>query len=67
MPEARAVTRSTNPTPKARAGGREGPPNIQGVVAVRAQEGLEEPSHVKGQKGQQKEIPLIWCALLEQP
>ena len=33
--------------------------HVQGVVAVRAQEGLEEPSHVEGQEGWQKEIPLI--------
>ena len=37
--------------PKARGGGREGQPHVQGVVAVRAQEGLEEPSHVEGQEG----------------
>ena len=54
------------PTPKARAGSRDGQPNVQGVVAVRAQQGLEGPSQVEGQKGQRKEIPLIWCALLEQ-
>ena len=32
---------------------------VTGVVAVRAQEGLEEPSHVEGQEGRQEEIPLI--------
>ena len=31
----------------------------QGVVAVQAQEGLEEPFHVEGQEGQREEIPLI--------
>ena len=36
----------------ARDGGREELPHIQGVVAARAQEGLEEPSHIEGQKGQ---------------
>ena len=34
-------------------------PHVQGVVAVRAQEGLEEPSLVEGQEGRRKEIPLI--------
>ena len=28
-------------------------------MAVQAQEGLEEPSHVEGQEGRQEEIPLI--------
>ena len=32
---------------------------VTGVVAVRVQEGLEEPSHVEGQEGWQEEIPLI--------
>ena len=32
---------------------------VTGVVAVRAQEGLEEPSHVEGQEGRQEEILLI--------
>ena len=34
-------------------------PHIQRVVAVRVQEGLEEPFHVEGQEGWQEEIPLI--------
>ena len=59
MPEARAVTGNSNPTPKARGGGREGQHHAQGVVAVWAQEGLEEPSHVEGQEGRWEEIPLI--------
>ena len=50
MPEARAATGSSNPTPKARGGGQEGQPHVQGVVAVQAQEGLEELSHVEGQE-----------------
>ena len=49
----------TQPESEARGGGREEQPHVQGVVAVRAQEGLEEPSHVEGQEGWQKEIPLI--------
>ena len=48
-----------NPTPKARSSGGEGQPHIQGVVAVRAKEGLEEPSHAEGQEGRREEIPLI--------
>ena len=35
------VARRSNPTPKARSGGREEQPHVQGVVAARAQEGLE--------------------------
>ena len=58
-PEARAVTGGSNPTPNARGGSREGQPHVQGVVAVRAQEGLEEPSHIEGQEGCQEEIPLL--------
>ena len=45
--------------PKARGGGREGQCHIQGVVAVKVQEGLEEPSHVEGQEGRWEEMPLI--------
>ena len=41
------------PTPNARGGGWEDQPHIQGAVAARAQEGLEELSHVEGQEGQQ--------------
>ena len=44
---------------KARAGDQEGQPQVQGVVAVQAQEGLEEPSHVEGQEEWREEIPLI--------
>ena len=40
------------PTPEARGGGREDQPHVQGAVAVRAQEGLEELSHIEGQEGQ---------------
>ena len=41
------------PTPETRGGGREDQPHVQGAVAARAQEGLEELSHVEGQEGQQ--------------
>ena len=44
----------TYPTPEARGSTQEEQPHLQGVVAVRAQEGLEELFHVQGQKwGQQ--------------
>ena len=39
------------PAPKARGGGREGQPHIEGAMAAQAQEGLEELSHVEGQEG----------------
>ena len=45
--------------PKARGGSQEGQPQVQGVGAVQAQEGLQEPSHFKGQEGRREEIPLI--------
>ena len=50
-PRPRVVVGRSNPTPEARGGGREDQPHIQGAVAVRAQEGLEELSHVEGQEG----------------
>ena len=40
------------PMPEARGGGQEDQPHVQGAVAARAQEGLEELSHVEGQEGQ---------------
>ena len=49
----------SNRKPDTRGGGQEGQLHIQGVVAVQAKEGLEELSHVEGQEGLQKEIPLI--------
>ena len=42
-----------------RGGVQEEQPHVQGVVAVQAQEGLEEPSHTESQNGRRKEIPLI--------
>ena len=41
----------SNPTPKARGSGLEDQPHVQGAMAVRAQEGLEELSHIEGQEG----------------
>ena len=49
----------SNPKPKARGSSREEQPHIQGAVAVQAQEGLEELSHIEGQEGWREEIPLI--------
>ena len=44
-----------HPTTEARGSGREDQPHIQGAVAARAQEGLEELSHVEGQEGRRWE------------
>ena len=49
--EVRGSDERSYPTSKARGGGREDQPHIQGAVAARAQEGLEELSHVEGQEG----------------
>ena len=50
-PRPRAAVGRSNPTTEARGGGREDQPHVQGAVAARAQEGLEELSHVEGQEG----------------
>ena len=47
------------PTPKTRGSGWEDQPYVQGAVAVRAQEGLEELVHVESQEGCSEEIPLV--------
>ena len=39
--------------PEARGVGREDQPHVQGAMAARVQEGLEELSHVEGQEGRQ--------------
>ena len=49
----RAAVGRSNRTTEARGGGREIQSHIQGAVAARAQEGLEELSHIEGQEGQQ--------------
>ena len=46
-----AAAKRSYPTPEARGGGREEQPHVQGVVAARTQEGLEELFHVQGQEG----------------
>ena len=50
-PEARGGGQEEQPTPEARAGGQEDQPHVQGAMAARAQQGLEELSHVEGQEG----------------
>ena len=45
------TTKRSYPTPEARGDGWEEQPHLQGVVAVWAQEGLEELFHIQGQKG----------------
>ena len=50
-PEARGGGQEEQPTPEARAGGQEDQPHVQGAMAARAQEGLEELSLVEGQEG----------------
>ena len=41
----------SHPVSEARGGGREEQSHIQGAVAARVQEGLEELSHIEGQEG----------------
>ena len=52
-PRSGAVARGSYPPPEARDDSREEQPHIQGVVAARVQEGLEELSYVEGQERQQ--------------
>ena len=47
-PRSGVVAWRSYPTPEARNGGREDQPHVQGVVATRAQEGLEALVHVEG-------------------
>ena len=49
-PRPGAAAGRSNPTPEARGGGGEDQPHLQGAVAARAQEGLEELSDVDGQE-----------------
>ena len=48
-----AAAGRSNSMTEARGGGREDQPHVQGAMAVRAQEGLEELSHIEGQEGRQ--------------
>ena len=52
-PMAKGGGQEEQPTPEARAGGQEDQPHVQGAMAARAQDGLEELSHVEGQEGWQ--------------
>ena len=47
------------PASEVRGGGQEEQRHVQGAVAVRAQEGLEELSHVEVRKGGGEEIPFV--------
>ena len=50
-PRPRPAAGRSYPVSKARGGGREEEPYIQGAVAAWVQEGLEELFHVQGQEG----------------
>ena len=50
-PRPRVAVGRSNCMTKARGGGQEDQPHVQGAVAARAQEGLEELSHIEGQEG----------------
>ena len=47
----RRSNKRSYPASEARGGGWEEQPHVQGAMAVRAQERLEELSHVEGQEG----------------
>ena len=49
--EVRGNDERSYPTSETRGHSREEQPHAQGALAVRAQEGLEELSHVEGQEG----------------
>ena len=49
--EVRGGDQRSYPASGVRGGGREDQPHVQGAVAAWAQEGLEELSHIEGQKG----------------
>ena len=53
VPESRGGGQKEQPHARGQGGYWEEQPHAQGVVAARAQEGLEEPSHVEGQEGWQ--------------
>ena len=52
-PEARGGGWEEQRHTEARDGGQEEQPHVQGAVTMQVQEGLEEPSHIEGQEGQQ--------------
>ena len=51
-PEAKGGGGEEHRMTEARGGGQEDQTHVQGAVAARAQEGLEELSHIEGQEGQ---------------
>ena len=53
MSKVRGGSREELPQPEDRGGGREDQPHVQGAVAARVQDGLEELFHVQDQKGRQ--------------
>ena len=50
-PRSGAAAERSYPKSEFRGSGREEQTHVQGAVAARAQEGLEELSHVEGQEG----------------
>ena len=50
-PRSGAAAGRRYPTTEARGSGWEDQPHVQGALAMRSQEGLEELSHVEGQEG----------------
>ena len=72
MPEARGGSQKEQPHAQDQGSDWEGHTPVQGVVAAQAQEGLEEPSHLKVRKGSRRRYPSSKvrsssCALLEHP
>ena len=51
-PRSGAAARRSYPTSEVSGGGQEELPHVQGALAARAQEGLEELSHIECQEGQ---------------
>ena len=50
-PRSGGAAKRTYPESEIRSGGWEDQPHVQGAMAVRVQEGLEELSHIEGQEG----------------
>ena len=72
-PRSGAVAGRSYPTSEVGGGSQEEPHHVQRAVAVQAQEGLEEPSHVEGRSGRaavrrypSSKVRSSGCALLEQ-
>ena len=58
-PRPRAAMGRSNRTTEARGGGREDQPHVQGAVAARVQEGLEDYPTLKVRKGGGEEKTLV--------